>query len=248
MWQYLRGNWSLLHSTAYTNLSDISTVPEEGPWINLPSDLSNSRALLLHPTDRVRFLTRPSFYWSTSPPSLSVKAWDLSVGTPLLSVANEAFLSGINTDPFVDTTQSLFHTVGLFSDIAILEAGRHGCDDVVNSGLTFDPCCVCGGDGGTCEGCDGVIRSGKMYDHCDVCGGDGGCEGCDLIPFSLSETGACGECVSVVSVKSDLVGLAREEVAVAVLDCEGVCFGTSVRDDCGDCVPGDSAHLYNINM
>ena len=249
VWQYLRGNWSLLHQMAYTNLTDFSTAPHEGPWVNLPPDLTESRALLLHPTDRLRFLPRPDFFWSSLPPSLSVKAWDLSVGEPLLATANEAFLAGINTDLFVDTTQSLFHTVGMFSDnTAALEAGRHGCDDVINSGLTFDPCCVCGGEGGECTGCDGVVRSRKLYDHCDQCGGDGGCEGCDLVPFSFSETGACGECVSVGRVGREMVEGVRRELGEAMVDCERVCLGTGVVDDCGDCVSGDSAHLYNSNM
>ena len=251
VWQYLRGNWSLIHqSAAYADLPDFSTAPQEGPWVNFPSQLTESRALLLHPTDRLRFLPRPTFFWSPSlPPSLSVKAWDLSVGVPLLYAANEAFLTGINTDPFVDTTQSLFHTIGMFSDdVAVLNAGRRGCDDVIDSRLTFDPCCVCGGDGETCAGCDGVEGSEKMYDHCDECGGDGGCEGCDLVPFSFSETGACGECVSVVSVRGDLVEGVRGEIGEAVVDCEGVCLGRGVVDDCGDCVPSESAHLYNSNM
>ena len=171
------------------------------------------------------------------------------MGEPLLYTANEAFLTGINTDPIVDTTQSLFHTIGMFSDdVAVLNASRRGCDDVIDSRLTFDPCCVCGGDGGTCAGCDSVEGSGRMYDHCDECGGEGGCEGCDLVPFSFSETGACGECVSVVSVCGDLVEGVRGEVGEAVVDCEGVCLGKGVVDECGDCVPSDSAHLYNYNM
>ena len=171
------------------------------------------------------------------------------MGESLLSGANEAFLARINTDPFLDTTQSLFHTIGLFSDsTAILEASRRGCDDVIDSGLTFDQCCVCGGDGETCEGCDGVESSGKAYDDCGVCGGEGGCEGCGMVPFSLSETGACGECVSVASVRGDLVEVVTEALTNSVVDCEGVCLGRGVRDDCGDCVTGDSPHLYNNNM
>ena len=246
VWQYLRGNWSLLHQNAYGNLPDFSAAPQEAPWVNFPPALTDTHSLLLHPTDQLRFLPQPDFFWISLPPSLSVKAWDLSVGEPLLSTANEAFLDRINTDPFVDTTQSLFRTVGVFSDgIAFLEANRHGCDDVIDSGLTFDPCCVCGGDGGTCAGCDGVVGSGKMYDHCDECGGEGGCEACDFVPFSFSESGECGECVSVVSVMGDLVEGVREAVGEAVMDCEGMCLGRGVVDDCGNCVDGDSAHLFN---
>ena len=250
VWQYLRGNWSKIHQTTYSNPPDYSDIPHKGTWINFPPGLTKSHALLLHPTDRLRYVPRPSIFWSSSSsPSLSVKAWDTSVGDSLLSTASEAFLSGINTDPFVDTTQSLFHTIELFSDdTAVIEASRLSCDDVINSGLTFDPCCLCGGDGGTCAGCDGVHASGEMYGYCDECGGDGGCEGCDLVPFSDSETGVCDECVSVKSVISDLVEMVREGVAASMVDCEGVCLGTGVTDDCGECVAGDSAHLYNSNM
>lgn len=250
VWQYLRGNWSSIHQTIYSNLPNFSDIPHKGPWVNFPRGLTESRALLLHPMDRLRYLPRPSAFWSTpSSPSLSVKAWDTSAGGSILSTASEAFLSGINTDPFVDTTQSLFHTIGLFSDnTAVIEASRLGCDDVINSGLTFDSCCVCGGDGVTCAGCDGVHSSGKVYGYCDECGGDGGCEGCDLVPFSDSETGACDECVSVHGVRSDLVEVVMEGVAASVVDCEGVCLGTGVTDDCGVCVAGDSAQLYNNIM
>ena len=247
VWQYLRGNWSNIYWTTH---SDLSLAPQEGPWINFPQGITESRALLLHPTDRLRYVPRPSVFWSSNPPSLSVKAWDTSVGMSLLSSANEAFLSGINTDPYVDTTQSLFHTVGLFSDhAAVVEASRHGCDNVINSGLTFDPCCVCGGDGEMCAGCDGAESSGRMYGYCDKCGSDGGgCEGCDLVPFSNSKTSDCDVCVSVKSVRGDLVDVVRKEVGAAAVDCEGVCWGNGVNDDCGECVGGDSTHLYNHNM
>ena len=168
------------------------------------------------------------------------------MGVPLLSTSNEAFLSGVNTDPYVDTTQSLFHTIGVFSDeTAVVEASRYGCNGVIDSGLTFDPCCVCGGSGETCAGCDGVEGSGKVYGHCDVCGDEGRCEGCDLVPFSNSETGICGECVSVQSVRSDLVELVREGVGATMVDCEGVCLGRSVSDDCEVCIDANSAHQYN---
>ena len=248
VWQYLRGNWSTMYQNVYSNLPDFNLTPHEGPWINFPPGLTERQALLLHPTDRLRFVPRPSVFWSRLPPSLSVKAWDTSVGMSLLSIANEAFLSRVNTDPYVDTTQSLFHATGVFSDeTAVVEAGRYGCDGVVNSGSTFDPCCVCGGSGENCAGCDGVEGSGKVYGHCDVCGDEEGCEGCDFIPFSNSQKGSCDECVSVQSVRSDLVEMVREGVGATVVDCEGVCLGRSVSDDCGVCIDGDSTHQYNSN-
>lgn len=250
MWQYLRGNWSNLYQKAYSNLPGLDITPHKGPWINFPPGITESSALLLHPEDRIRYVPKPNTFWSTLPPSISVKAWDSSVGMSLLSTANEAFLSTINTDPFVDTTQSLFHTVGIFSeDTALVEASRRGCDDVINSGLVFDSCCACGGSGETCDGCDGVEGSGKTYDHCDVCGGEGACEGCDLVPFSHSEPiSLCEACVSVYGVDGDLVELVRGEVGIAVVDCEEVCWGSGVTDDCGECIGENSIHHFNLNM
>ena len=249
VWQYRRGNWSDLLHKIYSNQTTFETAPQLGPWINFPPGLSDSRALLLHSTDRLRFVPTPSFFWANQPPSISLKTWDMSEGLPLLSTANEALLSAINTDPYTDTAQSLFHTVGLFSDnTAVVEASRRGCDNVINSGLTFDSCCVCGGTGENCAGCDGVGGSGKLYGFCDECGSDGGCEGCDLVPFSNSGTGNCEECVSVYSVSGDLVGVVKEEVGAGVEDCEGVCFGRGVSDECGVCSEGESSHQYNSDM
>ena len=52
-----------------------------------------------------------------------------------------------------------------------------GCDGVPNSGLVFDVCNVCGGDGSTCAG--GCNGAGATFDVCGVCGGDGSsCLGC----------------------------------------------------------------------
>ena len=249
VWQYLRGNWSDIYQKSYSYLLDFDTTPEKGPWINFPLGITESRALLLHPLDRIRYVPRPDVFWSSLPPSVSVKTWDTSVGMPLLSMANEAFLSAINTDPYTDTMQSLFYSIGVFSeDTAVVEAGRHGCDGVINSGLTFDSCCECGGTGESCAGCDGVEDSGKLYGYCDECGGDGGCGGCDLVPFSNSEAGSCKECVSVQSVRSDLVEMVRVEVETGMMDCESVCLGSGVTDECGMCAGGDSTHQYNSNM
>ena len=243
VWQYFHGNWS--DETCSSNATREANPPTGG-WTNFPLDMSESKALLLHGCDRIRFIPKPNFFWlEQEAPSLTVKVWDTSVASSLLSPSNEAFLSSINSDPFSDTAQSLFHTVGLFSDnMAVIEAGRYGCNGVINSGLIFDPCCVCGGTGDGCEGCDGVRGSGGHYDFCDVCKGDGGCEGCDNIPFSGSRMGDCGVCVS-----GEVVGeVMGEEGGRRFRDCDGVCFGSGVSDECRVCIPGDSSHKYNSDM
>jgi hypothetical protein len=54
----------------------------------------------------------------------------------------------------------------------------NGCDGVLHSGLRWDLCGVCDGDGSSCIGCDGVEGSGLEIDDCGVCGGDStSCEG-----------------------------------------------------------------------
>eukprot|EP01063_Lacrimia_lanifica_P024459 TRINITY_DN3235_c3_g1_i1.p1 TRINITY_DN3235_c3_g1~~TRINITY_DN3235_c3_g1_i1.p1 ORF type:complete len:3006 (+),score=960.67 TRINITY_DN3235_c3_g1_i1:1168-9018(+) len=53
-----------------------------------------------------------------------------------------------------------------------------GCDGVRGSGLIFDVCGVCAGDGASCAGCDGVPNSGATADACGVCNGDGACHTC----------------------------------------------------------------------
>ncbi|MEZ4314984.1 MAG: hypothetical protein R3F14_43775 [Polyangiaceae bacterium] len=69
------------------------------------------------------------------------------------------------------------------------------CDGVPGSGLVYDVCGVCGGDGSTCAGCDGVPGSGLAYDECGNCGGDGStCIGCDGVPGSGLVYDACDEC------------------------------------------------------
>ena len=243
-WQYHRSNMG----NATTD--DYDTT--RGPWINFPPGISESKALLLHSYDWIRFVPKPHSFRTNDPPSITVKAWDMSVSLPSSSSSSsshEALLTSINTDPLVDTVQSLHSPVGLFSDdVAVIEASRYGCDDVINSGVTFDPCCVCGGAGGSCAGCDGVTGSGRSYDSCGVCDGDGDCEGCDFVPFSYAQSGDCRECVSVYGVGGDLVMGVLEKVGEGVVDCDGVCFGSGVGDECGVCSGGDTGHQYNSDM
>lgn len=153
----------------------------------------------------------------------------------------------INADPHTDTLQSLHTPVGRFStSTAVIRATRYGCNGVVNSGLTHDACCVCGGNGAGCTGCDDVTGSNKLYDACGMCGGsETSCLGCDFIPSSFTVAGSCGECVSGVNIPT---GSSLREAAYpadSFQDCAGVCFGVGLVDDCKVCSGGNTSHSYN---
>ena len=249
-WQYHRGNWS-----------SPAVPPDEGAsldsllWINLPStSISTTSGFLLHSNDRLRFLPRPTYFWSnTTAPSLAVKVWDNSLNG-FDSNVKEISLLGINADPYIDTTQSLHHPRGLFSDAVVsLLATRYGCDGVLNSAFVHDACCVCAGMGtGTgddCAGCNGG-GSDSTRDSCDVCGGnDESCLGCDFIPFSnTSHSTSCGECVSSTGVENGTLKAEETFPAESFVDCHGVCYGAALVDDCGVCSGGESGHVYNSDM
>ena len=246
VWQYYRGNWSRM-DTAFDSDSSI--------WINFPPNISETSAFLLHGSDRLRFLPRPSFYWKNSsseadmPPAFQVKIWDNSFQSFIVTPMSEVSVTNINTNPFVDTLQSLTNPIGLFSDdIVTIEASRYGCDGIVNSGLVHDACCICGGNGSSCVGCDTQIDSNAVYDACDVCSGDDTtCLGCDFIPFSGVEPGPCGECISDVLI----AGVDTLELLYppsSFVDCNGVCYGTSLLDECSVCSGGETLHGYNSDM
>lgn len=253
VWQYHRGNWSSNEnqSEQFNPLSNI--------WINFPShssvSLSETRALLLHGNDRLRFLPNPDAYWrgsSSSPgPSLGVKVWDNSNHTPLPEY--ELATMNINTNPTEDTLQSILYPQGRFSDEVLrIEAARIGCNGVVNSGAVFDACCGCGGSGDLCRGCDGVMASNKVYGACDVCGNDAldleSCFGCDFIPFSGTESGQCSECIrrnSVPDLESSEQLIFRN---LSFLDCSGLCHGVALLDACQVCSGGNSPHEPNTDM
>ena len=153
----------------------------------------------------------------------------------------------INTDPFMDTLQSRHRPVGRFSvSTAIVRTTRHGCDGVVNSAMVIDACCVCGGNGAGCMGCDNSQGSNKIFDACDACGGsETTCLGCDFIPHSLTTTGGCGQCVSSVDTPTGS-GLVNSSYPTdSFQDCNDVCYGVSLVDECEVCSGGTTSHRYN---
>ena len=249
VWQYYRGDW---------NNTDIASDfnPNSSVWVNFPSFISKTGAFLLHGNDRFRFLPRPDLYWSNTnndpnlPPSIQVKVWDSSIGFHDLVSAAEVLRMNINTNPFVDTFQSLTHPTGLFSDSTVtVEATRYGCDGIINSGLTDDACCVCGGNGLSCTGCNGQMGSNIVYDACNVCDGDDtSCLGCDFIPFSSTERGTCAECISDVSIPTGDNQVELLYPSSSFEDCSGVCYGAALTDECGVCSGGETAHVYNSDM
>ena len=242
VWQYHRGNWTVSENRSLEYDLNINI------WVNFPSQLTISSALLLHGNDRIRFLPHPDYFWvDESPPTISVKVWDNTVGpfSSDLSPPSEASTMNINTDPLVDTLQSINQPIGLFSsDLVTLQAARYGCDGMVNSGVAQDQCCVCGGDGASCVGCDGVRGSNRGHDPCDVCGGPSSCIGCDLIPFSGTELQQCGACLSQISVPSTN----SENANSSFVDCNGDCFGTALIDSCGVCSGGRTSHDFNTDL
>ena len=211
--------------------------------MSFPPTVTDTRAFLLHGSDRIRFVPKPGYFWQENPPSLTVKAWDGThgkVGDAELSQMN------INTNPLVDTLQSVHFPVGRFSDdVAHIHAVRYGCDGMLNSGVVHDSCCVCGGDGLTCSGCDSIPSSNEVYDSCFECAGqDTSCLGCDYVPFSMTLLSECGQCVF-----SALDSGSKTEPYVysstSLQDCDKQCFGTSLIDDCGQCT--NVVNSFNSN-
>lgn len=245
VWQYHRGSWNTTEDPLVDNLT--SAI-----WLNMPLGLTETHSFLLHGRDRVRFLPIPDAYWNENeaPPPLLVKAWDVSLSQLTASPSPEISLMNANTLSYVDTLQSLARPEGLFSEeIAVLKVGRLGCDGDVNSGQVHDACCMCAGNGFTCSGCDGAASSNVVRDACDVCGGSStACLGCDYIPFSVTEPGSCGECISYASV---LFSNSVRELSFPssfFVDCSGTCYGTALVDGCSICSGGNTSHLYNSDM
>ena len=87
-----------------------------------------------------------------------------------------------------------------------------------------DECGVCGGDGASCRGCDGVINSGVEFDQCNVCGGNNACLGCDGIPFSGLVVDICGECGGMNVSCTGCDGVARTDGGLKYDSC-GNCGG-----------------------
>ena len=210
----------------------------------MPTGLTDQSAFLLYGSDKIRYIPKPNYYWTNNEamPSLTIKAWDDSLG----DVTNHSILSlmNINTNPYIDTVQSMYKPLGRFSsNIATVYASRLGCDDIVNSGLKYDACCMCGGVGDGCNGCDGVVGSNMQLDSCGVCdGSDTVCLGCDVVPFSFLESGSCSECISGIT-----TALQDEFSSESFTDCSGTCLGSALVDDCGVCSGGTSDHGYNTD-
>ena len=106
---------------------------------------------------------------------------------------------------------------------ATVTVDRLGCDDVAGSMTTFNACCMCtlsSSDTACSNGCDG---KGGSIDSCGVCGGNSSsCLGCDGVPYSGLEFDDCGVCN----------GNNKN------MDCQGVCGGTAILNDCDICVLG----------
>ena len=247
VWQYYRTN--------ITKDSDNSSVlpagyqPSRIPWVNFPTSISENNAFLLQGIDRLRFVPRPNYYWSNSSstsPLITIKIWDASINSRSTQ-SSELDLMNINTNPYEDTLQSVTNPVGMFSlEKVSVYATRYGCDGVVNSAVTFDACCQCGGNGRSCAGCNGV--SNAAYDSCDACQGDDmRCLGCDFIPYSTSTTGECGECIGEAEIDREV----RESSSFTTVttadfvDCAGACYGPALTDECSVCSGGNSSHNYN---
>ena len=75
----------------------------------------------------------------------------------------------------------------LLQDLADQCENSKGCDDVPNSGLDYDVCGICGGNGTSCLDCKGEINGPAKLDRCNVCLGDGtSCLECE--EYDQSET------------------------------------------------------------
>ena len=83
-------------------------------------------------------------------------------------------------------------------DFTVLCLGPIGCDGVANSGLTYDSCNVCGGDGSTCdlrgwactEGAYGVTLSVRPYSPVEVTVADQSCATptqCDIVAYRTDD-------------------------------------------------------------
>ena len=252
VWQYYRAN--ITDNDDDSNNSSVLPTgyqPSRVPWVNFPPNISESRALLLQGTDRLRFIPRPNYYWlnsSNTSPLITIKIWDASINSRS-TLSTELDLMNINTSPYEDTLQSSVNPVGLFSlEHVSVYATRHGCDGVINSAVTFDACCTCGGNGRSCAGCNGVQNSNAAFDSCDTCqGNDLTCLGCDFIPYSDTTTGDCSECISEAEIDGELKeALSFTTVTTSdFVDCGGVCFGLALVDECSNCSGGNTSHNYN---
>ena len=250
-WQYYRANVTDYNEGSNNFALPIGYQPSKIPWINFPPNIAENNAFLLQGIDRLRFVPRPNHYWlnsSNTSPLITIKIWDGSINSRSTS-SSELDLLNINTNPYEDTLQSVVNPVGLFSlEKVSVYATRYGCDGVINSAVTFDACCTCGGNGRSCAGCNGVENSNTAFDSCDTCeGNDLTCLGCDFIPYSSSIAGACGECIGEAEIDREISeGSSFTIVTTAdFMDCAGACYGPALIDECLNCSGGNTSHNYN---
>ena len=110
------------------------------------------------------------------------------------------------------------------------EPGPSGCDNVCGSTLENDECGVCGGGGipeGYCD-CNGNVNLG-----CG-CGASADCIDCNDVPNGGLEFDECGVC------GGDGIAEGECDCNGNVLDCAGVCGGSSENIGCGCGEPGPS--------
>ena len=237
-----------------------SWSPDSARWFTFPPVVSSTRAVLLSGHDRIRFVPHPDYHWSPDRiPEMSFKAWDESNGGRPGDI-------NVNTDPYAIVTNSTVVSRGIFSfDAARAQAVRVGCDGTLNSGMQFDACCVCGGNGSSCAGCNNVVGSNVQRDPCDGCeASTSECLGCDFVPFSRNKEDNCSACDGRNAAPVDCFGecygtAVMDHCSVcsegstgkaynADVDCNGVCNGLAVIDECGDCVNGTTGRVFNQRM
>ena len=124
-----------------------------------------------------------------------------------------------------------------------------GCDNTCGSTAVADECGVCGGDNSTCTDCAGVVNGTAVEDDCGNCGGD--CEiitegSCDcpewdtmsdlswVTDFETCSTLACTNFSQAVWTDA-FISCGSSQNNEVIADCNGVCGGLSIADDCGDC-------------
>jgi hypothetical protein len=138
-----------------------------------------------------------------------------------------------------------------------------GCDGVPFSGVTYDHCDVCAGNGRECEDCFGNLHGNATYNECG-CGDDSvyACKtspiarsvcqyagltgeeltaalkclsGCDMKPYSSATVDVCGVCGGTGTVCRYVLSccLTARDDCVFVSDCKGTPFGTFKYDSCG---------------
>ena len=130
-----------------------------------------------------------------------------------------------------------------------------GCDGVKGSGLKFDKCGKCGGDGTKCRGCDGVELSGKAYDSVGRCLRVSQHNlGCDGVINSHKRPDRCGDCggdgtrcagnaITCIDPahRADDCGVCRDPAVeldkddVTCRGCDGIPFSGKLVDRCGVC-------------